>query len=142
MRPTTAMLRVVPLVLFAACATATPATMRSGAEVPRRTRPASTLRDPITEADIQRIRATSAYDAIVRLRANFLSNRGMTSFLRPMESSRPTVFVDGMELGTLFELRSIPANHVREIRFLSGAEAMTRYGDGHMAGVILVSIKR
>ena len=142
MRPTTAMLRAVPFVLLAACATATPATVRHGDESAGRARPARTLRDPITEADIARIGAASAYDAIMRLRANFLSNRGMNSFLRPAESARPTVFVDGMELGTVFELRSIPASHVREIRFLSGPEAMLRYGNGHMAGVILVTSKR
>ena len=108
----------------------------------RARRPATSLRDPITAADISRIRAASAYDAVVRLRAHFLGNRGVNSFMRPVQSTRPTVFVDGMEMGTIFELRTIPAGDVQEIRFLSGADAMIRYGDGYMAGVILVTTKR
>ena len=138
---TTAMLRAVPIVFLAACATATPSSLRSGDEAPRPTRYAS-LRDPITEADIARISASSAYDAVVRLRGNFLRDRGVNSFMRPMQSTRPTVFVDGMEMGTIFELRSIPARDVREIRFLSGPDAMLRYGDGYMAGIIHVATKR
>ena len=100
----------------------------------RAPRPAPrSLRDPITAADIARIRASSAYDAVVRLRAHFLGNRGVNSFMRPVQSTRPTVFVDGMEVGTIFELRSIPAGDVMEIRFLSGADAMIRYGGGATA---------
>ena len=59
-----------------------------------------------------------------------------------MRSTRPVVFVDGMELGTVFELRSIPARDVHEIRFLTSSEATYRYGDGYMAGVIQVTTKR
>ena len=143
MRPTTA--TVVPMLfLAAACATANPASTGLTGDAPRAARPTrhASLRDPITEADIARIRAASAYDAVVRLRAHFLGNRGVNSFMRPLQSTRPTVFVDGMEFGTIWELRSIPASDVREIRFLSGPDAMLRYGDGYMAGIIQVSTKR
>ena len=157
MSPITAVPRVLATLLLAACATggvgnppvdalAPEAGGDASADVataPRRTtRPARSLRDPITEADIARIRAASAYDAVVRLRAHFLGNRGVNSFMRPVQSTRPTVFVDGMEMGTIFELRTIPAGDVREIRFLSGSDAMIRYGDGYMAGVIHVTTKR
>jgi hypothetical protein len=150
----TAVPRVLATLLLAACATtgisnppvnglapeasgdaeATPAPARAR-------RPGGSLRDPITSADIARIRANSAYDAVVRLRAHFLGNRGVNSFMRPVQSTRPTVFVDGMEMGTIFELRTIPAGDVHEIRFLSGADAMIRYGDGYMAGIIQVTTK-
>lgn len=139
---TTAMLRAAPIVLLAACATANPASTRLADGSPRPVRQATSLRDPITEADIVRIRAASAYDAVVRLRANFLGNRGVNSFMRPLQSTRPTVFVDGMEMGTIWELRSIPGSDVREIAFLSGPDAMLRYGDGYMAGIIHVRTKR
>ena len=156
----TAVPRAVPRVLatlvLAACATtgvgnppvnalAPEANGDAVAEDPvpaRGRRPAgSSLRDPITQADIARIHAASAYDAVVRLRAHFLGNRGVNSFMRPVQSTRPTVFVDGMEMGTIFELRTIPAGDVQEIRFLSGADAMIRYGDGYMAGIIQVTTK-
>lgn len=155
MGPITAVPRVLATLLLAACATGgigdppvnTLAPVGdAGADVApaptRAARPGSSLRDPITEADIVRIRAASAYDAVVRLRAHFLGNRGVNSFMRPVQSTRPTVFVDGMEMGTIFELRTIPAGDVQEIRFLSGADAMIRYGDGYMAGIIHVTTKR
>ena len=138
---TTAVLRAIPVLFLAACATATSSSAPSPDAAPRPARYAS-MRDPISESDIARINASSAYDAVVRLRGNFLRDRGVNSFMRPMQSTRPTVFVDGMEMGTIFELRSIPARDVREIRFLSGPDAMLRYGDGYMAGIIHVSTKR
>jgi hypothetical protein len=151
----TAVPRVLATLLLAACATtgignppvnslAPDAGGDGKAEAApvRSPRPAArSLRDPITAADIARIRAGSAYDAVVRLRAHFLGNRGVNSFMRPVQSTRPTVFVDGMEVGTIFELRSIPAGDVFEIRFLSGADAMLRFGDGYMAGIIHVTTK-
>jgi outer membrane cobalamin receptor len=151
--------RVLATLLLAACATTGignppvnalapeaggDSTAEAATAAPARApRPAArSLRDPITAADIARIRAASAYDAVVRLRAHFLGNRGVNSFMRPVQSTRPTVFVDGMEMGTIFELRTIPAGDVLEIRFLSGADAMLRYGDGYMAGIIHVTTKR
>ena len=154
----TAVPRVLATLLLAACATTGIGNPPVNALAPeaggdasadgavaapvRARRAGSSLRDPITQADIARIHAASAYDAVVRLRANFLGNRGVNSFMRPVQSTRPTVFVDGMEMGTIFELRTIPAGDVLEIRFLSGADAMIRYGDGYMAGIIHVTTKR
>lgn len=141
MPATTAITRVIPILLLAACASvggppgATPAPSDAA-------RPRASLRGPITAADIALVNASSAYDAIVKLRANFLGNRGINSFMQPVRSTRPIVFVDGMEMGTLFELRSIPAADVLEIAFLSSSEATFRYGDGYMAGVINVTTKR
>lgn len=57
-------------------------------------------------------------------------------------SAYPIVFVDGMEMGTLFELRSIPARDVLEIRLLSSGEGTFRYGQGYTAGVIHVTTRR
>ena len=148
MRPTTAVAQIVPALLFAACATgAVPLQSDLAADAaiptaePRPVRRAS-MRDPITAADIARINAASAYDAVVKLRANFLQHRGVNSFMQPVASTRPVVFVDGMEVGTLFELRSIPARDVSEIRFLTSSEATYRYGQGYLAGVIHVTTKR
>lgn len=161
MRPTTAVLRLVPirslmlgasLLLTAACRPATVPVQSDLAPEPedvpavRTPRPraarSTSLRDPITAADIAGISAASAYDAVVKLRANFLRDRGINSFMTPVRSTRPVVFVDGIEMGTIHELRSIPARDVAEIRFLSSSEAMFRFGDGYLAGVIHVTTKR
>jgi hypothetical protein len=39
-------------------------------------------------------------------------------------------------------LSTIPANRVREIRYINAADATTRWGTGHASGVILVTTKR
>jgi hypothetical protein len=144
MRPTTAVLRCVSVLSLAACASTGTTSLPSPAEAEASRRPTLRAghRDPITAADIATINAASAYDAVVKLRANFLQSRGVNSFMQPVRSTRPIVFIDGMEVGTLFELRSIPAGDVAEIRFLSSGEATIRYGDGYMAGIIAVTTKR
>lgn len=129
------------VLLVAACATAGPASTTRLDDGRPRARAAGP-RDPITAADIARIGAGSAYDAVRRLRSNALAIRGVNSVAHPVRASSPVVFVDGMEVGTVFELRSIPAIDVHEIRFLSASEATTRFGDGYMAGVIHVMTKR
>ena len=143
MRPTTAVTRFAFLLLLTACATGgvTPGSAGFQADA-RELRRSRGMRDPITAADIAAINASSAYDAVVKLRAIFLQTRGVNSVMLPVRSTRPVVFVDGMEMGTIFELRSIPARDVAEIRFLNSGEATIRYGDGFMAGIIHVTTKR
>ena len=49
----------------------------------------------ITEEEIDASRAATAYEAIQKLRANFLSYRGETSLNRNQSQPFPTVYVDG-----------------------------------------------
>jgi hypothetical protein len=51
------------------------------------------------------------------------------------------VYVDGTKMGGVQELKRIPAQDVREIRFLSASDAQQRYGTGHAAGAIQVTLK-
>jgi hypothetical protein len=51
------------------------------------------------------------------------------------------VYVDGTKVGGVQELKRIPAQDIREIRFLSASEAQQRYGIGHAAGAIQVALK-
>lgn len=97
--------------------------------------------DPITATELRGLEALSAYEAIARLRANFLRSRGPTTLGRADGGAWPTVFIDGMRLGPIGELRSIPASDLREVRLLSGAEAQFRFGTGYPAGVILLSTR-
>ena len=100
-------------------------------------------RDParITQDEIVASLAVDAYDAVMKLRANFLASRGRTSF-RSNESTLPTVFVDGLEYGPISTLRLIPATDVAEIRLFRSWEATTAFGTGFMAGVIAVTTRR
>ena len=52
------------------------------------------------------------------------------------------LFVDDVRLGELNGLVNIPANRVKEIRYIGARDATTRYGTGVGCGVILVTTKR
>ena len=94
----------------------------------------------ITEDEISHSRATTAYDAIQRLRANFLSWRGETSFLGT-STQYPTVYVDGLKFGGIDALRAIPAAQVATIRLYRAWDAATRYGNSYTSGVIAVTTR-
>ena len=103
----------------------------------------TTPRDPgrISQDEIVASLAQNAYEAVVKLRRNFLASRGRMS-LRGSEQPLPHVFVDGMRYGPVGTLRQIPASNVAEIRFLPAWEATTVYGTGFMSGVIEVTTRR
>jgi hypothetical protein len=117
-------LSVLVLVAFAACS--------------RSTQPGQRGRSPqlITAAEIEQSQAVNAYEAVLKLRANFLSNRGPTSIVDRNAPQYPNVYVDGMQFGPLASLRSIPANQIASIRLYRAWEATTKFGTGNAAGVI------
>jgi hypothetical protein len=94
----------------------------------------------ITQDEISYSRATTAYDAIQRLRANFLSRRGETTILG-RSSTYPTVYVDGLKFGGIDALRAIPAGQVATIRLYRSWDAATRYGNSSASGVIDVTTR-
>ena len=118
-------LRLAALVLIVtACATVPSTQYGSGAPA----------RSPhlLTAEDISRVQVTSAYEAVERLKPNFLV--GMRG-----ESIR-AVYLNGTRLlGGLENLRTIDAATIQQIVFLNGMEASTLYGSGTGAGVLLVS---
>ena len=118
-------LRLAALVLIlTACATA-PAAQSASRTAPR---------SPhlLTATDISRVHVNSAYEAVERLKPNFLL--GMRG-----ESIR-AVYLNGTRLlGGLENLRMIDASTVQQIVFLNGIDATTFYGSGNGAGVLLVS---
>src|SRR6266516_2164045 len=67
----------------------------------------------------------TAYDAVARLRPNWLAPHGPVS---STASSYPTVFVDGQLAGDLSALRNIPAYHVGAIRYYDVTQAGARFG--------------
>lgn len=95
----------------------------------------------ITEEEVDAARATTAYEVIQKLRANFLSYRGETSLNRNNSQPFPTVYVDGMEFGPIASLRTIPASQVSTIRLYRSWEATTKFGTGKMGGVIAVTTR-
>ena len=96
----------------------------------------------ITEEEIEASGAPTAYEVIQRLRANFLSYRGETSFDRQKSQPYPTVYVDGQEYGPIGTLRNIPASQISTIRLYRSWEATTKFGTGNMGGVIAITTRQ
>jgi len=101
----------------------------------------SISRDMITAEEIESSKAINAYDAIKKLRGNFLSYRGRTS-MNNTSSPDPFVYVDDQAYGPISSLRTIPAIQIETIRLYRTWEAQTKYGTGLMGGVIAVNTKQ
>lgn len=96
----------------------------------------------ITQDEIEASHTATAYDAIQKLRANFLSYRGETSFSKKNSQPYPMVYVDGQEFGPISSLRSIPASQVATVRLYRSWEATTKFGTGNMGGVIAITTRQ
>lgn len=85
----------------------------------------------------------SAYDAVARLRPNWLAAHGVTSLASNGASTRyALVFVDGQPYGELDSLHSIPAYLVDEFRYYDVTQAGARFGlRAGASGVIQVRMK-
>jgi hypothetical protein len=94
--------------------------------------------DVITEDEIVASRATTAYEVIHKLRANFLTNRGETSLNRNQSNPYPTVYMDDQEFGPISVLSSIPAAQISTIRLYRVSEANAKYGTHNLSGVIAI----
>jgi len=92
----------------------------------------------ITEDEIVASRASNAYEVIHKLRANFLTNRGQTSFSRNQSNPYPTVYIDDQEFGPISTLSSIPAAQISMIRLFRVSEANAKYGTHNLSGVIAI----
>lgn len=95
----------------------------------------------ITEDEIVASHANNAYDAIHKLRANFLSSRGKMTFYDEA-SPMPTVYVDEQRYGDFSLLTTIPAEVIATIRLYRAWDATTRYGMNNMGGVIAITTRQ
>lgn len=96
----------------------------------------------ITEDEISASRASNAYEAIQKLRANFLTYRGETSIDKSRSTPYPTVYLDGQEFGPIASLKTLPASEISTIRLYRAWEATTKFGAGNMGGVIAVTTRQ
>lgn len=85
----------------------------------------------------------TAFDIVQRLRPSMVRSRASTFSTDNQAGQIPVVvYADEVKLGTVDNLRSIPAAQVREIRYLSATDATQRWGTGHSSGAIHVLTKR
>jgi hypothetical protein len=89
----------------------------------------------ITEAELEAVKVSNAFEAVDRLRPAYLRSRGRT---RPNAgvSAFPTIYLDGQPYGDISTLRNIQIGQVREIHYYGTADAMTRFGSQRATGVI------
>jgi hypothetical protein len=100
--------------------------------------------DLITEAEVNAGAYQHALEVVQNLRPQMLIPRGVGSDASGLSAtSIPIiVYMDDVRLGEVQSLVNIPANRIKEIRFLNSRDATTRFGTGHSSGVILVTTKR
>lgn len=93
--------------------------------------------DVISAEEIAAISVTTAFEAVQRLRPQWLRNRGPTS-ITGVNSGDPVVYIDEVRAGGLEALERLSIHIVREMRYLSGQDASVRYGLDHDNGAIMV----
>jgi hypothetical protein len=74
------------------------------------------------------------------LRAVFVRCRG-SNWLRDTTPPTAVVYLDGARLGSLEQMKSLSADRVSQIQYLSAANAQTRFGMDHTGGAILIISK-
>ena len=95
-------------------------------------------RDPnmLTAEDLAPVVNLSVYDAVQRLRPNWLRPRGATS-VSNMGDQMPAVMVDNAFQSIDFR-RSLQVTGVNFVRFIDARDATTRYGTGYVNGIVEV----
>jgi hypothetical protein len=91
----------------------------------------------ITKAEILDTHASNVWDAINRLRPNFLHYRGQTT-LRGADTGYPKVYLDRTLIGDINSLKTMNPNGIREIHYYNGPEASGRFGLDNVSGAIEV----
>ena len=128
-------LYLVAVAAIIACASGTSGPMRSPVVPPR----ASIL--AAAEINAAHADAVTAYAALARLRPNWLTVHGVSSF-DPKANDLAIIFVDGQLYGGLNSLHNIPADQVAYFRYYNITEAGATFGlRGGTGGVIEVRTK-
>lgn len=66
------------------------------------------------------------------------------AFLQARDARRqhPAIYVDGIALAEFDALHTIAVSDVLDVTFLSGPDATTRYGTGHVGGALQIRTRR
>ncbi len=121
--------------LLAAAACATAGGPKSG----------SSTTDRITRTDIDGSTASSAYDLVSQLRPNWLRPPNLTMSGATVRTPIVLVYLDGVRLGGLNELRTLSVSSVRSLEYLNATRAATvvgNIGSEPVGAAIMVSTKQ
>lgn len=98
-------------------------------------------RDLITEADLAAdptLRARTVLEVIQALRPHFLNERGSTLPYVDQEAGKVHASIDGTSIVPVSELSGVNANTVVQIRYLSAAQAMQKFGVAARQGPVIL----
>ena len=96
-----------------------------------------TARNLITRQEIEATTAADALEAIDRLRPEFLRPRSGSG----AGLSAPVIYLNGIR-ASRSQLQALPKDVVLEVAYIESQDATTRYGTGHGAGAVLVTVRR
>jgi outer membrane receptor protein involved in Fe transport len=97
----------------------------------------------ITLEELEELPAGTAYDAVQRLRPNWLRSRSATVGRSGRgEVNLPAVFADGVYFGPIDSLGRFGIEAIEVIEFLSARDATTQYGTGYPGGVIHLQLRK
>lgn len=111
-------------------------------------------RDRITAVELANAHADNLYDAIQKLRPQFLrgDQNGVVGNTDPGSSAAGglvtdavvavSVYKDNVRLNGLEDLRGIMLSDVKEVRFLRAVDAQIRLGTDNKAGAILITTNK
>ena len=93
---------------------------------------------------------STAYELVESLRPTMLRSRASTMTYNTSSGTSTNdaasisviAFVDDVRLGAVESLRQVPASQVKEIRYINGRDATTKWGTGYTSGVIQVISKK
>lgn len=103
---------------------------------------ASSRGNTVTYEELAGTNAATVYEALERLRPDWMSSRGPISMTDPggnnmdPRTARPNVYMNGMRMGDLDSLRDVYVQDVASLRFWEAGEASARFGMGNPRGVI------
>lgn len=127
-------LLVLSLALASAASCSSSRSSSTTSTAPRKVSP-----NMLSAEDIAGTGAANVYDAIQRLRPQWLTSARIR---RGGSGDELQVYLDATRYGSLTTLRSLSIGGVQEVRYFSAAEATNRWGTGHTGGAILVTMNK
>ena len=97
-------------------------------------------RNQLSSVQLASANATNLYEAIAKLRPEWLSSRGPTSVTDATPTSA-SVFMNGSLLGKADYLKQLNAGDVVAVRYYDAASASAKFGMGHPRGVIEITTR-
>jgi hypothetical protein len=94
----------------------------------------------ISEAELRNSSTQTAYEAVVKLRPNFLNYQAPTSVSNPTPG-QPVVYVNEQFAGDVTLLSQLRVSQIESIKFFKPTDAMIRYGTDRTGGVIAVTLR-